>query len=343
MAPSGGNDQPWRFKWRRGGALRGYLDRAHCGSFLDYQCFASYLALGAAAENAAIAATGLGRRATLEPFPEPADPDLVFRLALAEPVAALERDPLLSQLEHRATNRRLGERRALTGEQVTALHEAAHERGAELTLVSDFEVLTEIGAVLGAVDRFRFMSERLHTAMLSELRWSPEEASATRDGIDVATLELTAVDMAGLQIVKDLETARFLRSLGKGVRLENSARKAVAAAGAVGLITIDGTDRHAYFQAGRALQRVWLTATRLGLAFQPMSVAPYLFLRLTAGAGADLAPAEIATLTGLRQRYASIFEPREGRAEALLFRLTHAPPPSARALRRHVSAILTED
>ncbi len=342
MAPSGGNDQPWRFTWRRGGALSCYLDRAHSGSFLDYQCFASYLALGAAAENGVIAATGLGRGAVVEPFPEPSEPDLVFRLGLDEPVATLARDPLLSLIELRATNRRLGERRSLTGEQVTALQEAAHERGAELTLVSDPEALTEIGAVLGAVDRFRFMSEHMHTAMLSELRWSPQQASVTRDGIDVATLELDAVDMAGLHILANLETARFLRSLGKGARLENSARKAIAAAGAVGLITILGTDQRAYFQAGRALERVWLTATRLGLAFHPMSVAPYLFLRLTAGAGAGLTPLEIRTLTGLRQRFASIFGPREGRAEALLFRLTHAPPPSTRALRRRVSAILAE-
>ncbi|HXK20551.1 MAG TPA: Rv1355c family protein, partial [Polyangiaceae bacterium] len=226
MAPSGGNDQPWRFTWRRGGALSCYLDRARSGSFLDYQCFASYLALGAAAENAAIAATGLGRAATVEPFPEPAEPDLVFRLGLAEPVATLARDPLLPFIESRATNRHLGERRALTGEQVTALRAAADERGAELTLVSDPEALTEIGAVLGAVDRFRFMSEHMHSAILSELRWSPEQASATRDGIDLATLELGAVDLAGLTILSNPETARFLRSLGKGERVENAARKA---------------------------------------------------------------------------------------------------------------------
>lgn len=342
MAPSGGNEQPWRFTWRRGEALSCYLDRARSGSFLDYECFASYLALGAAAENGAIAATGLGRAASIEPFPEPSEPDLVFRLGLGERVATLARDPLLSLIELRATNRRLGERRSLTAEQGTALRSAAHERGAELTLVSDPEALTEIGALLGAVDRFRFMSEHMHTAMLSELRWSPEQATATGDGIDVATLELDAVDMAGLTILANLETARFLRSLGKGARLENAARRAIAAAGAVGLITIRGTDQHAYFRAGRALQRVWLTATRLGLAFQPMSVAPYLFLRLTAGAGAGFTPAEIATLTGLRHRFASIFEPRNGHAEALLFRLTHAPPPSTRALRRSVAAMFTE-
>src|SRR6185295_18530503 len=182
MAPSGANDQPWRFSWPAGHALDGYLDRTRCGSFLDYQCSASYLALGAAAENGAIAASELGRQASVDLFPEPSKPDLVFRLDLARPAGALARDPLLPFVEARATNRRLGDRRSLSNEQVRALEAAARERGAELTLVSDPELLTEIGALLGSVDRFRFSCERLHLATLRELRFSPEEARATRDG-----------------------------------------------------------------------------------------------------------------------------------------------------------------
>jgi molybdopterin/thiamine biosynthesis adenylyltransferase/nitroreductase len=343
MAPSGGNDQPWRFVWHGGRSLHCYLDRRHAGSFLDYGCSASYLALGAAAENAVIAATKLARRQGLEAFPEPSSADLVFTLTLAEPIPSLEPDPLEPFIEARATNRHVGERRSLDVAQLHALQAAGQERGVELELVSHPDALSEIGAVLGAVDRFRFMCERLHTAMMSELRWSPGEALASRDGIDVATLELDAVGMAGLKIIANERTARFLRSLGKGARLENSARKAIDAASAVGLITIHGTEPRAFFQAGRAMQRIWLTATRLGLAFQPMSVAPYLFLRLTRGGGEGFTPAEVATLSKLRQRFAAIFAPRVGWSEPLLFRLTHAGPPSTRALRRPLTDILTEE
>lgn len=343
MAPSGGNDQPWRFAWRSGEALRCYLDPKRSGSFLDYECFASYLAMGAAAENIAIAATELGRSASIEPFPDPGRPELVFRAGLSEPTASLPRDPLHAFIEERATNRRTGERKSLNDEQLGALTAAGRERAVELQLVSAPHVLAEVGALLGAVDRFRFMCERLHTAMMSELRWSTEEALATRDGVDVATLELDPVAMAGLKILANERTARFLRSLGQGARLENSARKAIDSASAVGLLTIQGTDRRAYFQAGRALQRIWLTATQLGLAFQPMSVAPYLFLRLTRGQGEGFSEQEVASLSRLRDRFASLFAPREGWSQPLLFRLTHAAPPSARALRRQVQAILTED
>jgi hypothetical protein len=342
LAPSAGNDQPWLFESPGAHALDCYLDRAHSGSFLDFAHSASYLAIGAAAENAVLAAGELGREASLLAFPEASKPDLVFRLNLSEKPASRAPDPLSSFIGARVTNRKLGERRPLGAEQARALREAGRERGAELALVTEPQVLSEIGELLGKVDRFRFDCERLHSAMLGELRFSPEQALSTRDGIDVATLELDAVSMAGLQLLANQRTAAFLRSLGKGARLEQSARKAIASASAVGLITIQGTDERAYFQAGRALQRIWLSATRLGLAFQPMSVAPYLFSRLSRGNGAGFSPAEIETLAELRRRFARIFEPKEGRAETLLFRLTHAPIPSARALRRPVSAILTE-
>jgi hypothetical protein len=342
LAPSAGNDQPWLFQSKDGQSLDCYLDREHSGSFLDFESSASYLALGAAAENATLAAGELGREASLELFPEPSNPDLVFRLKLPRGARAVPVDPLARFIAARVTNRKLGERRPLAIEHAQALITAARQRGAELTLVTDARTLAEVGELLGKVDRFRFACERLHSAMLTELRFSEQQALATRDGIDVATLELDPVSMAGLQLLANHETAEFLRSLGKGVRLEQAARKSIAAAGAVGLITIQGTDERAYFQAGRAVQRIWLSATRLGLAFQPMSVAPYLFSRLSRGAGEGFSPAEIETLAELRRRFAAVFEPKEGWAEALLFRLTHAPAPSARALRRPVSAILTE-
>jgi hypothetical protein len=278
----------------------------------------------------------------LEAFPEPTKPELAYRVTLGEAVSGREPDPLHALIDVRATNRRLGERRSLAGEHARALQLAGRERGAELTLITEPATLGELGELLGAVDRFRFMCERLHTAMMSELRFSPEEALATGDGVDVATLELDAVGMAGLKILANQRTARFLRSLGKGARLESSAKKSIASASAVGLVRIQGSDRTAFFQAGRAFERIWLTATRLGLALQPMSVLPYLVLRLTQGKGEGFSAAEVAELSRLRERFSAIFAPKQGWAEALLFRLSQAEPPSVRALRRPITAILTE-
>jgi nitroreductase len=341
MAPSGGNVQPWHFVWRKDRHLDCYLARDRSGSFLDYECSSSYFALGAAAENALLAAGDLHRSASIDVFPESSAPDLVFRLSLGEPSALAPASALAAYIDARATNRRLAERRPLDPGHVQTLIDVASEHAAELRLVTDTGTLSEVGGLLGAVDRFRFLCEHLHTSMLSEVRFSAEEAASTRDGIDISTLELDEVGLAGLRLLADTKTAAFLRHLGRGAGLEKPARRAVAAASAVAVLSVGGVDARAYFRAGRAMQRVWLCATRLGLAIQPMSVAPYLLARLIRGAGEGFTDTEIARLSALRERYERVFPAAPGRADALLFRLAHAPAPSARALRRSVGAVLT--
>jgi molybdopterin/thiamine biosynthesis adenylyltransferase len=80
-----------------------------------------------------------------------------------------------------------------------------------------------------------------------------------------------------------------VREVGGGHGLAAPARKQIAAASAVGLLTMPGrahdidSTRRTYFAGGTALQRVWLLATKLGLAFHPMTAILYLFARLEQG------------------------------------------------------------
>jgi hypothetical protein len=128
--------------------------------------------------------------------------------------------------------------------------------------------------------------------------------------------------------------------VGGGRALEKPARKAIAAASAVGLVTVPGRTREDYFAGGRAMQRVWLEATARGLAFQPMAPLTYLFARLELGGGEGLSVREAATLRELRAAFAALFPEAVGRGEPMLFRVARAASPSARALRRRVDDVL---
>jgi hypothetical protein len=140
-----------------------------------------------------------------------------------------------------------------------------------------------------------------------------------------------------------------LRDVGGGHGLATGSRKAIAAASAVGLITVSrtGTDdasrRDAYFRGGVALQRIWLTATKLGLAFQPMTPLVYLFARLEQGQGEGLDEREKTELRELRRRYREALALTDAPIEVMLFRLANAGPPTARSLRRNVIEMLTVD
>jgi hypothetical protein len=114
----------------------------------------------------------------------------------------------------------------------------------------------------------------------------------------------------------------------------------MAASSAIGLLTTNGLSRSDYFRGGRALQRMWLEATRHGLALQPWTGLPYLFARVERGGGAGLDAAEVAQLRELRTRYRAVFDLNHADAEVLLFRCGYAEAPTARSLRRPLATVL---
>jgi len=77
------------------------------------------------------------------------------------------------------------------------------------------------------------------------------------------------------------------------------------------------------------------------LAFQPMTPLLYLFARVAAGDTTALDPREVSELGGLRQRFTGVFAEHPGHAEAMLFRLAHAGPASARSLRLPARDVLS--
>lgn len=341
LAPSGGNCQPWRFEYEAG-VLRCYHDEERSRSLLDFDNVASTLAFGAAIHNIELAAAAMGVAVVGEPFADPHDRRLVCALRLS-PGAPTVRDPLLAFVATRCTNRRRDGRQPLPGATLDELRGAASAAGARLQLCTEPEALADLGAIIGEGDRLRLLSPTMHAEMMAELRWSAAEAEHSLDGIDVATLELSRADMAGLRLLSSWPLMDAVGRLGAeaGVGLGRGSRVAIDNASAVGLISVPGITPTDYLRAGMAVQRVWLTATSLGLAFQPMTVLAYLFARVVQGGGKGLRPHEIATLTGLRQRMGQHFAMRDDHAHAMLIRLAKAEgPPTVRSLRRPVDEVL---
>ncbi|WP_242344891.1 Rv1355c family protein [Anaeromyxobacter terrae] len=342
LAPSGGNCQPWRFSWD-GRRLRLAHDAARSRSFLDHRDLASWLAFGAAVENLTLAAAATGLDVAVDLDPDPRDGALVcdLRFAASRAAAPPSVSALAAAIPDRVTNRRLAPRAPLArAARDLLLRVATDVPGAALHLVEDPERLAELGEVLGRGDRLRFLSRTMHREMMGEVRWTAEEARRTHDGLDVATLELSGADLAGLRVMSSWAAMELVGRLGGGRALERPAARAISAASAVGLVSVQGRTREAYFAGGRAMQRVWLQATALGLAFQPMTPLTYLFARLDLGEPGGLSPAEIATLRELQGRVGAVFPEAADRGEPMLFRLAVAPPPTARALRRPVGEVL---
>jgi hypothetical protein len=209
-----------------------------------------------------------------------------------------------------------------------------------LRIVESESGLDQVADVLAAAERQRLLSARLHREMFAEIRWSREAAERTGDGIDVRTLELDSTERAGMDILSRWEVMQTLRTLGGGRGLERPTRDAISSASAVAMITVPGQGPAAFHLGGRAVARVWLQATALGLAVQPMTALLFILARLAAGDDSDLEPDAVATFQQAGTGLATVFQPRRGDAPIMLFRLAMAPPPSAKSLRRKASVVV---
>jgi hypothetical protein len=245
--------------------------------------------------------------------------------------------PLLTE---RQTNRRLGPRVRLTDGDAAAIAAAAATHGARLQLVEDADALDEVGRIIGAADRVRLLCPATHQELVGELRWSRAETEQTRDGISVSSLYLEPNGEAALQLLARPDVAAELRALRGGSRLEDGARDSLAAASAAGLLTLPADSPETWLAGGRALQRLWLEATRLGIAVQPLTVALYMFEMLRGEKASVFSEVERTELEALERRLYQVFAPPAGVA-ALLFRLSRVDEPAERSLRLPPDWVLT--
>jgi molybdopterin/thiamine biosynthesis adenylyltransferase len=334
LAPSGGNMQPWRFRWS-GARLSCFIDEARSRGALNFEHLASACALGAAVENIAIAARAIGFEAGVAVFPRREQPLCAAELSFSP--CAREESPLFHAIATRATNRRLGRARALAREEETALVRAAAGEECALELITDRARIAALAAVLGEVDRIRFLSPSLHRELVAELRLTPEEAVETADGIDVATLELADADRAILELLSMPSTTAHLVRFGGGRAIARATANDLLAASALAIVSAPERTPAGWFLGGRAMQRVWLTATVLGLAVRPHAVAPYLFERLARGH--PFADGAAEALRPLAAEFDALV-PAPGRARVMLFKLSEAEPPTSRALRRPIDRVV---
>jgi tRNA A37 threonylcarbamoyladenosine dehydratase len=342
LAPSGGNAQPWRFVYRSAdSALECWLVPERARTFLDFERRASHLAFGAAAENIRLAGVRLGLDVSIDVLPDPGRPELIcvahLRRGEGHPGAL---DMLLADtVETRVTNRRLGERVAMPAALERDLGHLLTGSSCSLQWLTEPAALDAFGELHGESERLRMLHPVMHPELMGELRWSPEETERTRDGIDLATLELTPTDRAGMGVLQRNDVIDVMRRIDAGQGLRQASKKALACASAVGLISSEGSSPAHYVAAGSRLQQLWLLANARGFALQPLTAMLYVFERIDQGTG-DFSERELLAFERTRAALRSLFPAQLGHTPMFAFRLARAPAPTARSLRRSVSQLL---
>lgn len=341
-APSGGNMQAWRLVVAPSRETMDlYLDEERSESFIDVDRMGSMLGLGSFTESVALAAAGRGIGLGVEVLGLTSVDRPVVRFTSGARDLRVEPSALRDAIFERATNRRAWDGTTIEDEAVLALGAAAREVGAglDVSLVSGSDKIP-LARALAEADVVRTFNRAYHQQMLSEMRWTPQEAESTRDGVDVATLELSSGDRKGFSMMRQRWFVALLVT-------RNRIRK-MTVAGLTGSSHIGGLlmprepSSKNLVAAGRALQRMWLAASAEGLALQPWSVIPFFELR------AELHPDTLpqkdrdACLTigaDVRRR----LEVPDAQRCIFVFRLFRAAPPSVRAYRRPVDDFIRYD
>ena len=140
----------------------------------------------------------------------------------------------------------------------------------------DIEKLDKLGGIMAACDRVRLLNAQGHEEFYSEVRWNNEHAQQTRDGIELAAVDLTMGEKAGFQVAADWNAVELLSEWDKGDAFRKFSSKTMESASAALLFTIPGFDHEQLVNAGRTILRVWIYANAQGVTVHPM-LSPVFF------------------------------------------------------------------
>ena len=330
LAPSGDNLQPWIVA-HDGEGIRVTVDPSRDRSLYNFQLRPSLIALGAMVENMVIAArhAGFEARVALEPG---ADERLRSASLSFEPAEGPP-DELFDWIPRRCTNRRPYARSAIPAASLAALRDLAATDSAELRFVERRADMRTVAAAASLNDRLLFEVRALHDGFYETIRWTPEEAERSRDGLFIKTLELGPI-LPSFKASRSWGVVRAMNLLGMSRMAPLHSRQTFMRSGAFGFLQVDGLSPETFFSGGRTLQRIWLKATALGLGFQPMAGMLYLLWYPRSGGASPFTPGQERLLAKAEALLARVLPLREGRAAIMLFRIGRAPAPSATALRR---------
>jgi nitroreductase len=274
-APSGDNTQVWRFEVLGPDHVLVHAHDTRADCVYDLDGHPSQISIGALLETMSIAASAHGRRADARRRPKSAPDAPKFDVWLV-PDESVVASPLVHAIEKRTVQRRPMRTRALTNYE---------KRMMEQALGPAYEVawLESFGERLRAA-RLMYNNARLRLSMPEAfevhrriIHWgvstSPDRVPDRALGVDAATLKLmkwAMVDWRRMSLVNRLLGTwaprlqmDFVPGIACAAHFVLKARQAPA-----------GIDD--YIEAGRALQRFWLTLTSLGLYMQP-EMTPLIF------------------------------------------------------------------
>ncbi len=330
-APSGGNAQPWAFEVDDE-SFNIFFDPTR-STGIDIGSRGSFLALGAALYNVEVAAAAESRSGTTILPTRPLTPE---QLSGTAPVCSLSLGSaidadlanLVDLIPQRCCSRVGGESDPLDNRWMRSSTATARASDADIVFLTG-EAKDAAAEIWAEADRIRFLDQQLHAEMMSELRWPGDDLTT---GIDICTLELGALDLSVLSLIRRTDVMAELSGWQGGAKLGDSSKGLIREAHALAVVTAPGPTDGDFVRGGRILERFWLDATRQKVGLHPLSPLFLYALDPTDLAGI-VSPCDAEQMWDLRVRFAELCGFRPDQPIALTLRATTQQPSAIRSLR----------
>ena len=338
-APSGDNTQPWRFEIINDKhiAIHGHDTRDHV--IYDFDGHPSHMAHGALLETLRLAATRFGSKADWSIRPEQSDSAPIYDVIL-HPSACSE-DPLVPFIEQRTVQRRPMSTTPLLPEQKEALV-AAVGGNYSLQFFESFKDRLAVAHLLWKNAYLRLTCPEAYPVHRDIIEWnarySADRIPDQAVGVDPWTAKLMH------WVMQSWERVDFFNRYLTGTIAPRLQLEFLPAMGCASHILLKPKQTQSglmdHIAAGVALQRLWLTASRLGLHLQP-EMTPVIF-RWYAQAGRKISakPEINVGAIKLARQFEQLTSTQPETGFAFFCRVGHSKVPHSRSLRKELRELL---
>lgn len=341
-APSGDNTQPWRFEvlGEDHVLVHGYDTRDRVVYDLDGH--ASQLAVGGLLETIQIAASAESCLTYVTRRPATPDTHLQFDVRF-KAEKTISPDPLSPFIEKRVVQRRPMSTHPLNEEQKADLAKSM-PAGYEVQWFEGIAQRWRLAKLTFDNAKVRLIIPEAYEVHKSVIEWgrqySTDKIPAEAVGVDAVTARFMR------WVMTDWKRVNFFNTWLMGhlpPRIQLDLLPGMACAGHFALFApspLLGVDD--YLASGRAMQRFWLTATRLGLFIQP-EMTPLIFSRYCRqGIRFTRVDKALEIVNSLNARLIGILDGRNPDTLFFMGRLGFGPAPQSRSTRQSLDRLMVD-
>lgn len=265
LAPSGPNNQPWKLAVN-GNEVTVMADFDRTLPDVEPANRTTYMSLGCLLTNLLVAAEHFDLGYAVERFPDGIDAETIAVVKFKEDAEKLQFPPdLFDEITERHTNRGAYDDRPIEAEKIGAMKKAVGDGGFRLDVLTDPEERAKMAEVLGESHKIQLGNKAFRKDLARWIRANNEDAW---DGLPGYAFGYS-----------DFESYFGKFVFGTFDTSSSRARKEMAlmeASPAVGVLSTDAEDKRIWVEAGMRFEKLFLTATKLGVRFdlfsQPVAI-----------------------------------------------------------------------